>query len=337
MSDEPPDKNQRQDDNLQKPDKGKRPVRDTQASWAGSSSRPTSRDDRKPPKLLDSAHSISTIDEEPDEEPPHTLRHKSWFRAPTTESRVVDTRSPLERYVWWDRYTARLLKRGVDPYPDPGVSLEQAKQTQNLSPEHTQRIAELPAFSFESPSSSSESASLLEQAEARSRSDLARKLSAGITLQSIGNATSGSSTNVVSGGSTNVLSGSTLNLGTGSMPSRNIPPVPVKPGTALFPAENEQDEQLSNQQIQRVQEQSEQSEQPEQQTPEQQAADAPNTPVITNNIAFSDLQGIQVLLKKVAINADLGPQAMRDGSSVLAMISSLLSPSRRILACVRRY
>jgi hypothetical protein len=27
---------------------------------------------------------------------------------------------------------------------------------------------------------------------------------------------------------------------------------------------------------------------------------------------------------------------MRDGSSVLAIISSLLSPSRRILACVRK-
>ena len=333
MLDEPPDKNQRRDDNSQKPDKGKRPVRDTQASWAGSSSRPTSRDDRKPPKLLDSAHSISTIEEEPEEEPPHTLRHKSWFRTPTTDLRVVDTRSPLERHVWWDRPTAGLLKRGVDPYPEPGVILEQAKQTQNLPPEHTQRIAELPAFSFESPSSSSESASLLEQAEARSRSDLARKLSAGITLQSIGNATSGSSTNVVSGGSTNVLSGSTLILGTGSTPSCDIPPVPVKPGTALSPAENEQEEQLSNPQIQRVQEQSEQA---EQQTPEPQGADAPNTPGNTDNPAVSNLQGTSVLLKEVAINADLGPQAMRDGSSVLAIISSLLSPSRRILACVRK-
>jgi hypothetical protein len=333
MSDEPPEKNQRRYDESQKPDKGKRPVRETDASWVGSSSRPTSRDERRPPKLLNSTHSISTIDEEPDEEPPRPLRHKSGFHAPTTDSRVVDTRSPLKRHVWWDRHTTWLLERGVDPYPESGVSLEQATQTRDLPSEHTQYLAGLPAFSLESPSSSSESASRVEQAEAQSSSDLARKLRAGITLQSTGNATSSSSTNVVSGGSTNVLSGSTLYLPTGSTPFRDKPPVPAKPRTALSAAENEQDELSSNRQIERVQEQ---GEQPEQQTTEQRAADAPNTPGNTDNPAVSDLQGTYKLPKKVAFNADHLPQAMRDGSSVLAIISCLLIRSRRIHACVRR-
>jgi hypothetical protein len=289
MSDEPPEKNQRRYDKSQKPDKGKRRVRETDASWAGSSSRPTSRDERRPPKLPHSTHSISTIDEEPDEEPPRPLRRKSGFHVPTTDPRVVDTRAPLERHVWWDRHTSSLLERGVDPWPEPGVSLEQATQTRDLPSEHTQYLAGLPALSLESPSSSSESASYVEQAEAQSSSNLGRTLRAGINLHSTGNATSSSSTNVVSGGSTNVLSGSTLFLPTGSTPSRDKPPVPAKPTTALSAAENEQNELSSNRQIERVQEQ---SEQPEQQTTEQEASDAPNTPGNTDNPAVADIQCI---------------------------------------------
>jgi hypothetical protein len=333
MSDEPPEKNQRRYDKPQKPDKGKRPVRETDASWADSSSRPTSRDERRPPKLPHSTHSMSTIDEEPDEEPPRPLRRKSGFHAPTTDPRVVDTRASLERHVWWDRHTSSLLKRGVDPYPEPGVSLEEATQTRDLPSEHTQYLAGLPAPSLESPSSSSESASNVEQAEAQSSSNLGRTFRAGINLHSTGNATSSSSTNVVSGGSTNVFSGSTLYLPTGSPTCRDKPLVPAKPRTTLPAAENEQEELSSNRQIERVQEQSEQS---EQQTTEQQAYDAPNTRGNTDNPAVADIQSNQFFLKKVAIKADFGPQVMRDGSSVLAIISYPLSPSRRIRACVRR-
>ena len=187
MSDETPDKKQRRDGDSQKPDKGKRPVRDTQESWVGSSSGPTSRDERRPPRLPDSTHSISTIDEEPGEEPPRNLRHKSRVPAPKTNPGVVYTRSPLERTVWWDRRTAGLLKRGIDPYPEPGASLEQATQTRDLPSEHAQYIDGLPAFALSSSSSSSESASRLDHAEAQSSSDLARKLRAGITLHSTGN------------------------------------------------------------------------------------------------------------------------------------------------------
>jgi hypothetical protein len=306
MSDEPPDKNQRRNNESQKPDRGKRPVRDTDVSWAVSSSRPTSRDERRPPRLPNSTHSISTIDEEPDEEPLHILRHKDWVHASTTDSRAVETRSPLERRVWWDHHTAWLLQRDVDPYPEPGASLEQATQTRNLPPEHTQYVAGLTAFSIKTPSSNSESASRV------------------VALLPADNAT---------GGSANILSGSTLYLSTGSAPSRDIPPVPVNQRAALSSAEDEQEDHLSNQQIEQVPEHDEQL---EQQMAQQQAADVSSTPGDTDNPAVSDLQGNYFLLKEAELRADLRPQAMRDGSSVLAIVSCLPSLSRKILACVRR-